>query len=273
MDARLQRRVQRYGWDKAAAVYEQFWWQQLKPAQDRVLELADLKLGEHVVEVAAGTGLVTSAAAAAVGPQGRVTATDLSEAMVTVLRARAAERGLTQIAVDRMDAEELQLPDASCDVALCALGLMYVPDPVRALREMHRVLKPGGRVAVAVWGARPRCGWAEIFPIVERRVASEVCPLFFQLGTGDALETAFDMADFASVATERIVVTLDYPSATTACSAAFEGGPVALAYSRFDEPTRAAVREEYLASVAPYRREVGYAIPGEFVLGAGTKPA
>ena len=97
-------------------------------------------------------------------------------------RRRAAApslRDLAHVRFERGDAEALPLPDASFDAAVCALGLMYVPDPVRALCEMRRLLRPGGRAAAAVWGARRNCGWAEIFPITDARVASEVCPMFF----------------------------------------------------------------------------------------------
>jgi len=266
MDARLQRRVQRYGWDKAAASYEQFWARQLEPAQARLLELAELALGERVVDVACGTGLVTFQAARRVGPTGSVIATDLSEAMVDRLRAEARRLGLSQVTTQRVDAEELGLDRASCDVALCALGLMYVVDPVAALREMRRVVRADGRVAVAVWGAREQCGWAEIFPIVERRVASEVCPLFFQLGNRDALRYALDAAGWGDITVERMTTTLEYDSAEAACGAAFAGGPVALAYSRFDAPMRAEAHAEYLSSIARFRRDAAYAIPGEFVL-------
>ena len=99
----------------------------------------------------------------------------------------AARQDLRHTTFARMDAEALQCADGTFDVALCALGLMYVPDPLRAFQEMHRVLKPGGRAVDAVWGQRDHCGWAAIFPIVEARVQSEVCPLFFQLGTQDTL--------------------------------------------------------------------------------------
>ncbi len=78
MDARVQRRVQRYGWDKAAVYYEQYWARQLECGQDRMLELIDLQPGARVLEVACGTGLVTVRAAGAVGPTGRVVATDIS---------------------------------------------------------------------------------------------------------------------------------------------------------------------------------------------------
>lgn len=273
MDARFQRRVQRYGWDKAAAYYEQYWARQLAPAQTRLLELADLRPGEKVLDIACGTGLVTLPAADAVGPSGAVVGTDISDVMVLRLREMAAQRGLPQVSAERMDAEDLRFPDVTFDAALCALGLMYVPDPLKALQEMRRVLGPGGRAVAAVWGARKNCGWAEIFPIVDSRVRSEVCPLFFQLGTGDALKYTMEAADLADVVVGRLTTTLVYDSGEEACGAAFAGGPVALAYSRFDERTSAEAHAEYLASIEPYRRGDGYAIPGEFVVARGRKAA
>jgi ubiquinone/menaquinone biosynthesis C-methylase UbiE len=263
VDPRLQRRVQRYGWDKAAAQYESSWRRQLAPAQTRMLALAKLRAGERVVDIACGTGLVSFAAAAIVGSTGTVLGTDLSDAMIRIASHRAAD---AQVSFERMDAEELHLPDASFDVALCALGLMYVPDPRRAVAEMRRV---AGRATASVWGARNRCGWAEIFPIVDARVKSEVCPLFFGLGTGDSLRTVFEDAGFAHLELERLDAPLHYASAEEACDAAFVGGPVALAWSRFDEQVRREVRAEYLASIEPYRDGGGYRVPGEFVVVAG----
>jgi ubiquinone/menaquinone biosynthesis C-methylase UbiE len=271
MNAALQRRVQRYGWDKAAICYEQYWAAQLAPAQARMLHLAELKPGERALDVACGTGLVTFPAAGAVGPTGTVVGTDISERMVEQLRAEAGRRGLAQVQAERMDAERLELADAAFDVALCSLGLMYVPDPLAALIEMHRVLVPGGRAVAVVWGERRRCGWAEIFPIVDHRVESDVCPLFFQLGTGDTLKRRFEQAGFTEVVEERLMAPMAYDSAVEALGAAFAGGPVALAYSRFDRRTRDEAHAEYLASIEPYRNGAGYSIPGEFVVTRGLK--
>ena len=187
MEPRLQRRVQRYGWDLAAADYEPLWEAQLAVAQDKVLRCAALAPGERVLDVACGTGLVALRAAQAVGGDGQVVGIDLSGAMVDAARQRARERGLSNASFERMDAEALAMPDARFDAALCSLGLMYMPDPARALREMRRVLRPGGRLAIAVWGERARCGWSAIFRIVDAEVASDVCPLFFQLGNDGAL--------------------------------------------------------------------------------------
>jgi len=271
MDARLQRRVQRYGWDRASSWYEESWREQLRPAQERLLAMAALQPGEAVIDTACGTGLVTFEAAAAVGAGGRVTGTDLSQEMIDHASALARERGLTQAGFARMDAEDLKVPDQSFDAWLCALGLMYVPSPARALAEARRVLRPGGRSVAAVWGARAHCGWAEIFPIVDRRVASDVCPMFFQLGTGDMLRLVFAAAGLSDVRLDRIASVLHYDSPEQACSAAFLGGPVALAYSRFDDAVREEVHAEYLASLAPYRRGDGYEVPGEFVIASGRR--
>ncbi len=272
MDARLQLRVQRYGWDRAAAVYEEFWHQQLAPAQERLLALAAIRPGERVLDIACGTGLVTFPAAAATGPNGYVLATDISEEMVKSLASRAAAQGLAHVATQRLAAEETAPSAAPFDVVLCALGLMYVTDPMAVARAMRAALRPGGRCVVAVWGERKRCGWAEIFPITERRVASEVCPMFFGLGGGDALRMTMELAGFTDLHVERIATTLEYESADAACGAAFAGGPVALAYSRFDDATRESAHREYLESIAAWKYGDGYRVPGEFVVASGVAP-
>jgi ubiquinone/menaquinone biosynthesis C-methylase UbiE len=267
----LQKRVQRYGWDRAAGHYERSWSVQLEPAQRLLLEMAALGPGESVLDIACGTGLVTLRAAGAVGPSGIVVGTDISDAMVESCRRAARERRLANARFERMEAESLQLADGCFDAVLCALGLMYVTDFPGAVREMHRVTKPGGRAVAAVWGRRDRCGWAEIFPIVDRRVNTEVCPMFFQLGTGNVQHDLFVQAGFSRVRTERIQTLLEYDSTEAACLAAFAGGPVAMAYSRFDAATREAAHAEYLESIAGFRRNGCYEIPGEFVVTRGER--
>lgn len=273
MEPKLQRRVQRYGWDKAVDDYEAGWRAQLEPAHTVMLDLAALQPGERVLDVACGTGLVSFRVLDAIGADGALVGTDISGEMVEAARRLADERNVQNASFERHDAEDLSIDHAPFDVALCGLGLMYVPNPVTALEEMNRLLKPGGRAGAAVWGARAKCGWAEIFPITDARVASEVCPMFFHLGTLDTLARSFAEAGFNDIRTERVEVSLTYASEDDALGAAFRGGPVALAYNRFDDATKEAVHAEYLQSIAEFRNGEGYTIPGEFVATMGTKPA
>ena len=271
MEAALQRRVQRYGWDKAAVYYENSWQQQLKPAQDKLLEMAALQAGEKVMDVACGTGLVSFIAANLVGKTGFVHANDISDNMIKIGNELALERNYSNIKFERMDAEELAVPDNEFDAVLCALGLMYFPDPVKGLKEMYRSLKPGGRAVGAVWGQRDHCGWASVFEIIDKRVSSEVCPMFFRLGTQDMLMRNFEAAGFRDIRFERISTTLFYNSGREACDAAFIGGPVALAYNKFSEQTKKEADEEYLQSIEQFRKQENYEIPGEFVIAIGFK--
>jgi ubiquinone/menaquinone biosynthesis C-methylase UbiE len=273
MEARLQRRVQRYGWDLAATDYEPLWRAQLAEAQAALLAWASAAPGEQVLDVACGTGLVSFEAARAVGVSGHVLGIDLSDRMVRDAERRAREKKLSNCSFSRMDGESLALSDASFDIVFCALGLMYMPNPEQALREMRRVLRPGGRVALAVWGKRSNCGWSAIFPIVGDEVASEVCPTFFGLGEQDALARLCADAKFEDVRQRRITTTLTFGDANEACDAAFVGGPVALAWSRFDDEVRARVRGRYLDAIESWRHRHDYRIPGEFVIAVAVAPS
>ena len=266
MEPKLQRRVQRYGWDLAAPSYEPLWQAQLAGVQAELLACAALAPGQQVLDVACGTGLVAFAAADRVGPAGRVSGIDLSGQMVDAAQRRARSLGLANVDFARMDAENLALPDASFDVVLCALGLMYLPDPERAVQEMRRVMRPEGRVVIAVWGERSRCGWSSVFGIVDAEVSSDVCPLFFRLGQIGALARLCAGANLKVIAEQRIVAALAYADGDDACNAALVGGPVALAWSRFDAEVRARVRARYLESIEPWRIGQAYGLPAEFVV-------
>lgn len=271
MKPELQRRVQRYGWDYSSPHYEQGWQQQLWPAQKRLLRAANFQPGEQVLDISCGTGLVTFPIARGVGPKGHVTGIDLSEGMIEKAETLAKERGVSNVTFKQMDAEVLDLNEALFDVAINSLGFMYYPDPDKAAIEMHRVLKPGGRTAALVWGRRSACGWAEIFPIVDRRVKTDVCPLFFQLGTGESLGKTFEKAGFGKVTIERFNINLHYDTDEEAIIGAFLGGAVALAYRKFDDKTKEEAHAEYIESIQPFHNGNGYDIPGEFVITTGIR--
>ena len=144
---------QRAGWGGQAQQYyaqvevtERQW----GTLSDGLLELARVATGDRVLDLACGIGDPALAAAERVGPTGTVIATDISPDMLAFAAQRATAAGLINVELHEMDAEAIDLPDASVDVVLCRLGLMFLPDLDRALAGVRRVLVPGGRFASAI---------------------------------------------------------------------------------------------------------------------------
>jgi ubiquinone/menaquinone biosynthesis C-methylase UbiE len=146
------------GWDARHAYFEE----RARPVVERMLARLAPAAGETILELAAGTGVVGFAAAAAVGSGGRVIVSDFSEAMVEVARRRTHDLGLENVECRVLDAERLDLADQSVDGVLCRWGYMLMPDPAAALAETRRVLRPGGRLSCAVFGAPDKNPWAAL---------------------------------------------------------------------------------------------------------------
>jgi len=272
MDARVFRRVQRYRWDAAIHAYDRGWVPVLEGLTESCVARAALRPGDRVLDLATGTGIGAFAAGLAVGAGGNVSGIDVSEKMVTFASLRAANARVRNVAFQRRDMEATGAAAGAFDAVTCAFGLMFAADRAAAFAEMARVTAPGGRVSVCVWGRRAACGFAEVFPIVDAHVESEVCPLFFALGVPGAPSASFERAGLTDVVEERVPVTLSWASADEACAAMLEGGAVALAWSRFSAETRAIVRAEYLASLEPFRRGDRYDVAAEVVFATARKP-
>jgi ubiquinone/menaquinone biosynthesis C-methylase UbiE len=120
----------------------------------RTVERLQLPEGARVLDVCCGSGASAIPAAAAVGPAGSVTGVDLAENLLELARAKAKQRGLTNIQFETGDITALRFETASFDVAVCVFGIFFVPDMEAALRELTRVLRSGGRLAVTTWGPR-----------------------------------------------------------------------------------------------------------------------
>ena len=120
---------------------------------EAIVAEAQVEAGMEVLDVASGTGEPAISIAAQLRGSGRVVATDISSAPLRIAEQRAGERGLRNLEFVSADAGQLPFPDASFDRVTCRLGVMFFPDLPRALGEMRRVLKPGGRVSLLAWGA------------------------------------------------------------------------------------------------------------------------
>ncbi len=123
-----------------------------RPATLAIVEAARVKPGMNVLDLASGPGEPSLALAEAVGPEGRVTATDLVPELLAIAEEKARERGLRNMIFRQADAESLPFPDRSFDAVTCRFGVMYFPDVQRALREVRRVLKTGGQATLADHG-------------------------------------------------------------------------------------------------------------------------
>ncbi len=122
-------------------------------ATEAILDAAQVREGMQVLDLASGGGEPALALAAAVGTNGHVTATDLAPEVLAIAEENAQKRGLTNITFQQADAEALPFPDRSFDRVTCRFGVMFFLNLGQALREIYRVLKPGGRVAFVAWGA------------------------------------------------------------------------------------------------------------------------
>ena len=205
--ARTASERRRLEWTERMDRYAQRSAPKLRPFAVALVTLVPPPIGGRILDVATGTGLVAVEAAKRVGPDGTVLATDFLSAWEPYVRKTASEAGVTDIGFAAMPAEALDLPDASFDVAYCQFGVMCVPEPLRALREMRRVLHPGGRIAIAVWSVPEKVGLFLVSRIVGPAlppVADEAPPSPMSMGAPGLIEGLVAEAGFSDIATNRV---------------------------------------------------------------------
>jgi SAM-dependent methyltransferase len=181
-----------------------------------LVELLPPPVDAHVLDVATGTGLVAVEAARRVGPRGAVLATDFLPAWEPFVHATASAARVTNVTFASMPAETLALPDASFDVVYCQFGLMFVPEPLRALREMRRVLRPGGRIGVAVWSVPEKVGIFLIPRIVAPALpptTGEAPPSPMSMGAPGLIEEMVAEAGFRDVVRHSVTISYEVADA------------------------------------------------------------
>lgn len=236
-----------------------------------MIALARLAPGDRVLELACGPGGVGLAAAPRVAP-GEVVRTDVAPEMTAIAAERAARRGLANVRVRERDLERIDEPDASFDVVLCREGLMLVPEPARAAREIHRVLRPGGRVALAVRGPRARNPWLGLaFDAVGEQLGMAIpppgAPGPFSLGDAGRLAALLEDAGLREVGVSELPAPLraesfeEWWTRTVALA-----GPLAARLASLPADARRTVDERLRAAVALYRTGGGLELPGVCLL-------
>ncbi|HSN70017.1 MAG TPA: methyltransferase domain-containing protein [Steroidobacteraceae bacterium] len=197
---------------RAAEIYDEFFVPALFGAWPaRVADAAGIEPGMHAVDVACGTGILAIEAAHRVGPEGRVTGIDLNPGMLAVAR-----RKHPGIDWHEAPAENLPLADAEADAVVSQFGLMFFADRAAAIGEMWRVLRPGGRLAVAVWDALEHApGYAAVVELLDQLFGREVADLLrapYSLGDVHALESLFLAAGIRDARVTRSSGEAHFPS-------------------------------------------------------------
>jgi SAM-dependent methyltransferase len=147
-----------------------------QPLTEALVEYVQPRAGMQVLDIASGTGEPAISLAALVGAEGHVAALDLSEELLEIAKKRAQQRGLTNISFHRADAHELPFADGSFDLASCRFGVMFFADVARALRELHRALRPGARVGFAAWGPFDQPYWMSTIGVVLKHAGGPAIP-------------------------------------------------------------------------------------------------
>ncbi len=239
------------------------------PATEMMLDLADLRTGNRVLDVAAGTGDQTLLVARRVGPNGYVLATDLSTNMLNAAAEAARTAGLNNVETRVMDAENLDLDADSFDAVICRLGLHAFPNPPKALRGMHRVVRRGGKVAALVHSAAEKNPYHGVPLTVAHRLGSTVPPMFV-LSEPGVLENAFRDGGFPDVAVRTASTQRRFPSSAEVIRRLKDsilGEPIA----RLSDADREQAWVEIEQQLRRFEGPNGYEVPGELLIGVATK--
>jgi ubiquinone/menaquinone biosynthesis C-methylase UbiE len=269
------------GWKKYGK--DMFKW--LAPVSDQLIRSAGIRIGQTVLDVATGTGQPALTIAKIIGPNGKVIGVDLSPEMLEVAKEEAASQGLTNV-VDFQVVKDESLSifsDNTFDSVVCRNGLMFMPDRVKALKAFLRVLKPGGKASVTVWGSPDKSPvMAALINTLSRHVPDMKQPAPgtpggpFSIPSIDMLRDYFLKAGFSDFKAEKIEATV---AQTDTAEEFWQGmtevtGFLVILLSKLPDEKKLAIKNDVIKSldkIFPSGSPVKFT--GELLLGTGTKPS
>jgi SAM-dependent methyltransferase len=232
----------------------------------------DPQPGDTVLELAAGPGDVGFAAAPLLGDEGRLISSDFSSEMVEVARRRAKELGLRNVEHRQIDAEDIPLEEHSVDGVLCRFGLMLMPDPEAAVAETRRVLRPGGRLALAVWSTAQRNPWISI----AGRILDELghapptdpdAPGPWVLADHERLHDLLAGGGFSAVHIEEVPILLKYDDVADYVAVSTEtSGMLARIWREVSDEEQEVITARLSEDFQPFAVDGGYKLPGVAVV-------
>jgi SAM-dependent methyltransferase len=265
-DPQAMRAFEHAGWQQAAACYAATFAHATRGFLDALLDAAAVRTGMQMLDLACGTGLVAVA-----GRGAQPVGLDFSAAMLAVARAAHPE-----IRFEQGDAEALPFADASFDAVVSNFGVHHFPDPIRALSEAHRVLRPGGRVAFTSWAApAENIAWKLLFDAIAAHgdpQAATTPPSGGGLRLPENLLRVLDTAGFAATEARRVGGEWRFAVAGDLVEG-FRRGTVRTAALIEAQPASAlpAIEAAIAAAAEPYRRADGFAVPTVAILACGTR--
>ena len=234
------------------------------PLANLFLDRVRLEAGQTVLDVACGTGIVARLAAASVGTGAQVVGVDFNEAMLEVARNNTPSES-TNIDWRKGDAGALPCKDATFDVVLCQQGLQFFPDKVGALREMHRVLVPDGRVWLAVWrSAKHSPVNRASTEVIGRRLGAEAAKISsapFSLGDAEELWSLLTGAGFHEIEIEATISMRHMLPPEVSIPAQLTSLPIGPRIAALDEAERLSIVQEISEALRDYRTEEGLSVP------------
>lgn len=260
------------GWDRHGPAIREW----LREATQAMLAMAGVKTGQRVLDVAAGAGDQTLDIARRVGPSGEVLATDISAGILELARANARRAGVENVKVLVADCEALGLAGEGFDAAASRLGLMFLPDPLRGLKEIRAALKPGAAFCAMVFSTPASNPCVAI--LMQTALAHAGLPPrdpfapggLFSLGKPGLLDALFREAGFAEVATTRMSAPFRLPGVDDYLDfIRASAGPIHMILSGLNESERRTAWEDMRAKLAVYSTEGGWEGPNELLLTVG----
>jgi ubiquinone/menaquinone biosynthesis C-methylase UbiE len=256
-------------WDRhRSQVFEGF-----RPVSEWLVERLAPQPGATILELAAGPGDTGFLAAERLGEAGRLISTDLSLGMVESARGGAAERGLANVECRVMDAQRMDLEDASVDGVLCRLGFMLMPDPGAAFREVRRVLRDGGGLAYAVIGSPPANQWMGLMmmTLIQRGHAPVTDPFGpggpFSLSDHDRNRALLEEAGFEDIEVKELAGAMPFESPAAYWELQSQvGGPMPRIIAGLPAEEVAEIRTAVESAVGQYASANGYAVPSSLVV-------
>ncbi len=256
-------------WRRAARL------QAFGPATERMVDLANVHLGHRVLDIGAGTGDQTVAAARRVGPTGFILATDISASILEVAATAAQQAGLSNVSTRVMDAENLELESDSFDAVISRFALMLIPNIHKALNEIRRVLRSGGRIAALVFSTTEKCPYLSIPHAITRRAGRLTSPPEpfgeFRLAGPGVMASAYGNAGFRDVAVEEFPTRRRFPSLAEAMEYAKGPLPLRELTARLSPAEQAQAWAEIEEALQQFVGPDGYDSPCELLIGVGTK--